>query len=375
MPEINITVDNKIAIKADETEYICSNSDFVVNFNFDSEWEAYETKTARFSHNGGYIDVVFSGSQCAVPIIKDTYCFFVGVYAGNLHTTTPARVPCKLSILCGSSAPAAPTDDVYNQIMEKLNDISGITLEDIAQAVANYFKENPVEEKDPTVHEWAKAEEKPTYTAEEVGAIAKSELPQAIDEALAKAKASSDFDGKDGKSAYQYAVEGGYTGTETEFAEKLASGTLIVHVTDNNGTLSADKSYSDIANAIVAGTTVLVYYDGNGLPLITVTNAALYFGTIQCDSGDATNPAVVATVIIEITQNGEVNDVSAFVEIPTTLPNPNAMTFTGAVTGSYDGSAPMSVNIPTVPTKTSQITNDSGYLTLATLPKYGGESE
>lgn len=28
-----------------------------------------------------------------------------------------------------------------------------------------------------------------------------------------------------------------------------------------------------------------------------------------------------------------------------------------------------------VPTKTSQIANDSGYLTLATLPKYGGESE
>ena len=26
-------------------------------------------------------------------------------------------------------------------------------------------------------------------------------------------------DGSDGKSAYQYAVDGGYTGTETEFAE------------------------------------------------------------------------------------------------------------------------------------------------------------
>ena len=51
------------------------------------------------------------------------------------------------------------------------------------------------------------------------------------------------------------------------------------------------------------------------------------------------------------------------VDIPTTLPNPNALTFTGAVTGSYDGSAPISVNIPTVPTKTSQLTNDSGFLT------------
>ena len=33
-------------------------------------------------------------------------------------------------------------------------------------------------------------------------------------------------------------------------------------------------------------------------------------------------------------------------EMPTTLPNPNALTFTGAVTGSYDGSAPVSVEIP-----------------------------
>lgn len=62
--------------------------------------------------------------------------------------------------------------------------------------------------------------------------------------------------GTDGKSAYQYALEGGYTGTEAEFSAKLAQ------------------------------------------------------------------------------------------EIPKTLPNPNALTFTGAVTGSYDGSAPLSVEIP-----------------------------
>lgn len=62
--------------------------------------------------------------------------------------------------------------------------------------------------------------------------------------------------GTDGKSAYQYAVDGGYTGTEDEFAAKLAQ------------------------------------------------------------------------------------------EIPSALPNPNALTFTGAVTGSYDGSAPLTVNIP-----------------------------
>ena len=62
--------------------------------------------------------------------------------------------------------------------------------------------------------------------------------------------------GTDGKTAYQYALEGGYTGTEAEFSSKLAQ------------------------------------------------------------------------------------------EIPQTLPNPNALTFTGSVTGSYDGSEPLIVDIP-----------------------------
>ena len=62
--------------------------------------------------------------------------------------------------------------------------------------------------------------------------------------------------GADGKSAYQYAQEGGYTGTEEEFAAKLAQ------------------------------------------------------------------------------------------EMPDALPNPNALTFMGAATGTYDGSAPLTVNIP-----------------------------
>lgn len=64
------------------------------------------------------------------------------------------------------------------------------------------------------------------------------------------------------------------------------------------------------------------------------------------------------------TLNGYVkNMIDTSVEIPETLPNPQAITFTGTVTGSYDGSEPLSVNIPTAPTKTSQLTNDSGFLT------------
>ena len=54
------------------------------------------------------------------------------------------------------------------------------------------------------------------------GKLDTDKLTDAINTALAQAKASGEFDGADGKSAYQYAQEGGYTGTEAEFAAKLA---------------------------------------------------------------------------------------------------------------------------------------------------------
>ena len=48
------------------------------------------------------------------------------------------------------------------------------------------------------------------------------DIQTAINTALAAAKASGEFDGADGKSAYSYAQDDGYTGTEAEFAAKLA---------------------------------------------------------------------------------------------------------------------------------------------------------
>ena len=167
---------------------------------------------------------------------------------------------------------------------------------------------------------------------------------------------------EDGKSAYDYAVESGYTGTEAEFAEKMASEAMIVRITDNNGTLSADKTFLEIWNAIIAGTPVLVWYDDSGLPLIAADNNALYFGTVMCDNGDDVNGAAVGSITIEIAQNGEVNDLSAQANIPKTLPNPNALTFTGAVTGSYDGSAPLSVKIPSGDAMIVEITDNGGAL-------------
>lgn len=227
----------------------------------------------------------------------------ISIYSGDngLITADMLTIDCNQKI--GGENPSCPNADMP-KLKELINQLiqqgmaDGISPEQIADAVANYLAKNPIEETDPNVHEWAKAKEKPTYTAEEVGALSDKTLKPAVDLALARAKASGEFDGADGltptigdngnwylgdtdtgkpsrgergetgakgekgdtgaigadgKSAYQYAQDGGYTGTEAEFAAKLAQ----------------EKFAS-----------------------------------------------------------------------------PNALTFTGAVTGSYDGSAPVSVKIP-----------------------------
>lgn len=134
---IKVTVRNKIAT-ANKTLYICGNDDFVIDFDFDQEWDEFPVKTARFIHNGTHTDAVVTGNRCKVPRISNVHGIKVGVYAGDLRTTTPAYVLAAKSILCGSSVPAAPSEDVYNQIMEAVNDIAK-KADEMSEGVAEIY--------------------------------------------------------------------------------------------------------------------------------------------------------------------------------------------------------------------------------------------
>lgn len=120
MPIINVQIRRRKANNP-VAEIVCGNSDYQIAFNFDSEWDAHPTKTARFIWNGQYQDVIFTGNVCKAPVITNATLCAVGVYAGDLHTTTPALIVCKKSILCGGGLPADPAPDVYAKIMEELN--------------------------------------------------------------------------------------------------------------------------------------------------------------------------------------------------------------------------------------------------------------
>jgi hypothetical protein len=122
MPNINISVKNKIATAECGSVIVCKNSDYIVKFDFDSDWDSHIVKTAKFAFDKTFIPVVFMGNECKVPKLPNTYLCLIEVEAGNIRTATPACVDC-LPVLddsYGEIEPPAP--NVYEQIMQMIKD-------------------------------------------------------------------------------------------------------------------------------------------------------------------------------------------------------------------------------------------------------------
>lgn len=114
MIDLHISVNNKIAtFQRRDGDIVCGNSDYQIKFTFDEEWEAYENKIARFVFGGQFQDVEFTGDTCPVPILSGVTLCEVGVYAGELCTTTSAFIACKPSILCHEASPSVENDGYY----------------------------------------------------------------------------------------------------------------------------------------------------------------------------------------------------------------------------------------------------------------------
>lgn len=143
---ISINVKNKIATVVGSPVIVCGNSDYRLALTFDAEWADQPVKTARFIYvKDGEVksaDVVFNGNEATVPVLTGTREVFVGIYAGNLRTTTPARIPCQQSIRCMDGAPEDPTPSQYDQIIALLNNVPALTaVQYTAQALSEAQKE------------------------------------------------------------------------------------------------------------------------------------------------------------------------------------------------------------------------------------------
>lgn len=104
MKTLKVKVANKIATYEKAGGLIvCGNNDYQIEFEFDSDWDAYNEKTARFICGGRYQDVSFEGNICPVPVIVKSGLVEVGVYVADMRTSTGAKIGCYPSILCESS--------------------------------------------------------------------------------------------------------------------------------------------------------------------------------------------------------------------------------------------------------------------------------
>ena len=153
--------------------------------------------------------------------------------------------------------------------------------------------------------------------------------------------------GATGKSAYQYAVEGGYTGTETKFAEKLAQEKLA----GTTGMLTPTQVY----NAVSVGIPVMVQYldDTYGFLSFTAFNVAESMNVIVSQTIVYYNGVYILAELtgyklsnaweFRTTMLAEKKDIPT---VPSALKNPNALTIKiGSSTVTYDGSTAQTVTI------------------------------
>ena len=115
---------------------------------------------------------------------------------------------------------------------------------------------------------------------------------------------------------------------------------FVVKITQNrDGTLSADKTFDEIVQAYNEGKyNIVAVWDDLIMPISEITGRveAIFGNTLGDDS-----------LLITITYDNEVIDEGILLAtINSKLPNPYPLTFTGAVSETYDGSSAKTIEIP-----------------------------
>ena len=313
MHYINITVREKSARADDRARIVCGNSDYAVRFDFDEEWEAYDLKTARFITEGGFFtDVQFTGSDCAVPVLTGTRTLLVGVFAGDVRTTTPAYIPAIPCITDNGGIPAAPPPDVYAQLMNRF-----AALEAPAAVL---------------------------YTEQELTNEQKAQARKNIGAGTGSGEVTS-------------------TAIETALGYKPVNAFYVTVTPASSGdqtTGTADKTDAEIYAAYAAGSAVFCRVASEGhffghpatLPIFAAVKDGDNYMFAFCGSGAPRSGTGDAAVTVTVTRNQHnwyvfYDALAKKTDIPTALKNPNALTLKlGGTTVVYDGSAAKTFEIP-----------------------------
>lgn len=125
MDNIVIRIRDRRAMLMTQSYIVNGNTGYVIEFDFDSEWDEFAEKTARFVYcdkQGArhWIDVPITGNTCNTPKLERIDRVEVGVYAGNIRTSTQSTISCIRSITCMLGKSQSMKRDFYNECMELL---------------------------------------------------------------------------------------------------------------------------------------------------------------------------------------------------------------------------------------------------------------
>ena len=120
---IVIKVTDKVPELVSGPDYVVfNNSDYTVVWQLDEEWAQFEHRTMQVNYKDGtYERVLFTGNSCALPAIPVKDWFFVGLFAGDIHTSRPARLLAVRSATTDSGEERDPTPDGYAQAIKALD--------------------------------------------------------------------------------------------------------------------------------------------------------------------------------------------------------------------------------------------------------------
>ena len=149
---------------------------------------------------GDYSVVLDSENQCLVPweVLASPGTFSVSAFCADLHTCTCAKVTVYPSGYIEGQTPQPPTPSVYAELTDMVQQAVDTANSVQQRADAGEFNGPP-------------GEPGPQGPKGQDGTVSFSDLTDQQKESLR------------GKSAYAYAQDGGFTGTEEDFAEKLAA--------------------------------------------------------------------------------------------------------------------------------------------------------
>ena len=131
---IRVQIAGKIATLLDaDAQIVCGNSGYTVQLFFDAEWNNYLIKTVRFewldtlSGQKRHIDAQYTSGELAIPTeaTQDCYELLIGAYAGNLLSSTAARIPCERCCTDGSTFHGdTESPDVYAELLDALQGLA-----------------------------------------------------------------------------------------------------------------------------------------------------------------------------------------------------------------------------------------------------------